>query len=38
MLEKIYHQIQSIVIQRIIGGLNAQIGQEDVSLGITGNA
>jgi hypothetical protein len=35
MLEKIYHQIKSNDIQRIIGDLNAQIGQ-DVSLGITG--
>jgi hypothetical protein len=35
MLEKIYHQIQSNDIQRIIGDLNDQI-DEDVSLGITG--
>ena len=35
MLEKIYHQKQSTDIQRIIGYLNTQTGQ-DVSLGIIG--
>jgi hypothetical protein len=34
--KKIYHQTQSNDIQRIIGDLNAQIGQDDVSLEITG--
>jgi hypothetical protein len=34
--KKIYHQIQSNDIQSIIGDLNAQTCQEDVSLGITG--
>jgi hypothetical protein len=36
MLEKIYHQIHSNDIQRIIGDFNTQIGQEYICIGILG--